>query len=166
VPVAPFIGLVAQPPVQDLLLCAQTFVALRQTFVRRCHGGLGSDLSGIGNQNMTEGQSAFGVFRGSKSKAPPLTRGSPAVHWQIDFLVALPPVQDLLLCAKYLFISANQNMTAGRPAFGAGEVFRGSKTKAPRSSPAGALCPCLRLVILRQRFVCGSHWCQFCPCHE
>ena len=35
-----------------------------------------------------------------------ITRGCPAVHWHIDFLVALPSAQDLLLCAKHLFVAA------------------------------------------------------------
>jgi hypothetical protein len=30
----------------------------------------------------------------------------PAVYWDIDFLVALPSAQDLLLCAKHLFVAA------------------------------------------------------------
>jgi hypothetical protein len=46
-----------------------------QTFVRRCHGGLGSPgLPRIGKSGHDGGASAFGageVFRGSKSKAPP-----------------------------------------------------------------------------------------------
>ena len=51
-------------------------------------------------------------------------------------------------------------------AFGAGEVFRGSKSKAPPSSPAGALLPpILRFVIQRQRFVHGSHGVNF-PCRR
>ena len=29
-----------------------------------------------------------------------------AVHWRFRFLVALPPAQDLLLCAKHLFVAA------------------------------------------------------------
>src|SRR5262249_51703211 len=48
-------------------------------FVRRCHGVLGSSRACDESANQkTEGQSAFGageVFRGSKSKAPPLMRG-------------------------------------------------------------------------------------------
>jgi hypothetical protein len=31
------------------------------------------------------------------------------VHWPFRFLVALPPVRDLLLCAKLLFIAAKRS---------------------------------------------------------
>ena len=58
---------------------------------------------------MMAGQSEFGAvkFSGeSKSNASPLTRGCPAVHWQFDVLIALRPVQELLLCAKHLFVAA------------------------------------------------------------
>jgi hypothetical protein len=53
-------------------------------------------------------------------------------------------VQELLLCAKHLFVAATvawvhpglprmgkSEHDGGQPAFGAGEVFRGSKSKAP-----------------------------------
>ena len=65
-------------------------VALRQTLVRRCHDGLGSSRARrkSANQDMT----------------------AVDVHWQIDFLVALTPMQDLLRCAKHLFVAA---MVAG-----------------------------------------------------
>src|SRR5262249_15775744 len=53
--------------------------------------------------------------------------------------------------------SANQGHDGGASAFGAGEVFRGTKSKAPpRSTGRRALPPVLRFVIPRQRFVHGS----------
>ena len=102
-PVAPFIGLVGQPPMQDLLRCAKhLFVAAMVAWV---HPG----LPPIGKSEDRGGVRVWSreVFKGSKSKAPPLTRGCPAVHWQIDDV--LPP-QDLLLCAQHLFVAA---MVAG-----------------------------------------------------
>ena len=90
---------------------------MRQTLVRRCHGGWGSSgLPGIGKSEHDGGASAFGageVFRGSKSKAPPSLPLVPAVHWQIDFLVPLPPVRVLFLRAKHLFVAANPNAARG-----------------------------------------------------
>jgi len=38
----------------------------------------------------------------------------PAVHWHIDFLVALPSAQDLLLCAKYLFVGCHGGSGSSR----------------------------------------------------
>ena len=78
-----------------------------------------------------------------------ITRGCPAVHWHIDFLVALPSAQDLLLCAKHLFVaamvawvhpgpdgkSANQNMTAGQSAFGDMKFSGAAKAKRHRPYP-------------------------------
>src|SRR5262245_51262473 len=59
---------------------------------------------------MTAGQSALEPrsFRGGKRRRH--YPWFPAVHWHIDFLVALPSVQDLLFCAKHLFVAA---MVAG-----------------------------------------------------
>ena len=85
------------------------------------------------------------------------------------------PRAELLLCAKHLFVAAmmagvhpglprigKSGHDGGASAFGAGEVFQGSKSKAPPSSPAGALLPpVLRFVIPRQRFVHGSHGVDF-----
>jgi hypothetical protein len=55
-------------------------VALRQTFVRRCHGGLGSSRACrvLAIQNVTAGQSAFGAvkFQGQqKQSAAVITLG-------------------------------------------------------------------------------------------
>src|SRR5262245_1826027 len=47
---------------------------------------------------------SLGSSRGGKRRRH--YRGCPAVHWHIDFLVALPSVQDLLFCAKHLFVAA------------------------------------------------------------
>ena len=44
------------------------------------------------------------VFRGGKSKAPPLTRGRPAVHWQIDVLVALPAPHAGVVALRQTFV--------------------------------------------------------------
>jgi hypothetical protein len=89
----PFIGLVALPSAQDLLLCAKhLFVAAMVAWV---HPGP------AGNRQKSEHDESF---RGGKRRRhyPWL----PAVHWHIDFLVALPSAQDLLLCAKHLFVAA------------------------------------------------------------
>jgi hypothetical protein len=78
-----------------------------------------------------------------------LPESCPVLHIPA-FLVALPPVRDLLLLARHLFVaaidgwgspgtsaeSANQNMTAGPVAFGAGAVLKGSK--APDAGNAAA----------------------------
>ena len=37
------------------------------------------------------------------------------VPWRIHFLVALLPVQDLLFCAKHLFLAANHGGAGGCP---------------------------------------------------
>jgi hypothetical protein len=119
----PFIGLVDQSPGAGL-------VALRQTFVRRYYGGLGSsracrELGKSEDRGVVRVRSRE-VFRGSKSKAPPFTRGWPAVHWQIDVLSSLcrsccfaPNICSSLpwwfgftqACRE----PANQAMTAGSP---------------------------------------------------
>src|SRR3954453_16615437 len=70
-------------------------VALRQSFVRRCHGRRGSrGFPRSASQNVAEGQSAFEAvtFYGrQKQLRRPLPLVGPPVHWQIDFLSALPP---------------------------------------------------------------------------
>jgi hypothetical protein len=88
-------------------------VALLRIFVRRCHGGLGSSRACRESANQkTEGQSAFGAVKFSgaaKAKRrrhyPWLTRRSLA-----NRRLTLAPPQDLLLCAKHLFVAA---MVAG-----------------------------------------------------
>ena len=79
---------------------------MRQTFVRRCHGGSGSSRAGgvLAIQNMTAGQSALEQLSWGAS-AGVITRGCPAVHWHIDFSRPAS-TQDLLLCAKHLFVAA------------------------------------------------------------
>ena len=42
-----------------------------------------------------------------------LLRPVDAVHWRIRFLVASPPVRDLLLCAKHLFVGAIRQPSRG-----------------------------------------------------
>ena len=151
-PVAPVHGLSRPAPSAGL-------VALRQTFVHRCYGWFWfiPDLLESANQK-TEGQSAFGAVKFSGA-AKAKRRRSPGVGppfigkstSQSSF-----PVQDLLLCAKHLFVaamvagfirvcreSANQNMTAGRrPGSPRSEpCFYGQQSGAPPPSPAGALCP-------------------------
>ena len=84
-------------PRAGLLLCAKHLFA--GAMVAGAHPGLppigkSEDRGAIRIQSRE-------VFRG-KSKASPLTRGCAAVHWQIDLLSP----QDLLLCAKHLFVAA------------------------------------------------------------
>jgi hypothetical protein len=82
-------------------------------------------------------------FQGQQKRSaavhyPLLTRRS----WQFDFLVALPPEQDLLLCARYLFVAAmvawvhpgpatNRQITRhrGQSAFGGVKFSGGRKAK-------------------------------------
>jgi hypothetical protein len=76
-----------------------------------------------------------------------ITRGCPAVHWHIDFLVALPSAQDLLLCAKHLFVAAMVAWVHPGPAANrqirrqrgsplrSREVFRAAKAKRRRHYP-------------------------------
>jgi hypothetical protein len=72
VPVAPFIGLVDQRPVQDLLRCANhLFVAAMVVWV---HPGLPQSA----NQK-TEGQSAFGAVNKFSGEAKATRRRSPGV---------------------------------------------------------------------------------------
>jgi hypothetical protein len=92
-------------------------------------------------------------------------------------LVARPPEQDLLRCAKYLFVaatvawvhpgacyeSANQK-TEGQSAFGTVKFPGAAKAKRRRHHRQARFSPALRFVIPRQRFVHGSHGANFAPC--
>jgi hypothetical protein len=89
-------------------------VALRQTLVRRCYGGLGSSRAcrQSANQNMT------------------------AARWQIDSLVALPRAEDLLFCAKYLFVAAMvAGVHPGVPRIGRSKHDRGAVRVRSRGRP-------------------------------
>ena len=77
-------------------------VALRQTFVRRCHGGLRSSRACgvLAIQNMSAGVRLGAVKLWGDN------RGCPRFIGSIDFLIALPSAQDWLLFAKHLFVAA------------------------------------------------------------
>jgi hypothetical protein len=85
-------------------------------------------------------------------------------HALISPLPGLPPVRDLLLCAKHLFVAAmvagvhqgKSEHDRGAVRVRSREVCRGSKSKAPPPSPAGALCPLSR-DFLAQRGVLPAH---------
>ena len=116
-------------------------------------------LPGIGKSEHDRGAvrvRSRDVFMGAKAAPPSVTRGCPAVHWQIDFLVALPPVQDLLLCAKHLFVAAmvawvhpgpagNRQIKYDggevRAAVGRGDVGRGRRPLILRGAPIEVLRP-------------------------
>jgi hypothetical protein len=214
-------------------------VAPRQTFVRRCHGGLGSSRACDESANQkTEGQSAFGAVKFSgaaKSKAPPslpvvpslclpvqncyfapntcsslpwwlgfiracresanrnMTGGAVRIQGR-DFFRRLPslpvvpppfigksrsypcPPQDLLLCAKHLFVAAivagvhpglprigKSGRDGGRPRLEPVKCSEAAKAKRRRHHRQARLPPVLRFVIPRQRFVHGSHGVNFAP---
>jgi len=47
-----------------------------------------------------------------------------SAHWRFRFLVALPLVRDLLLCAKHLFVAARMPLEGPRKgALGVGWIF-------------------------------------------
>ena len=110
-------------------------------------------------QNMTAGQSAFGAVKFSGAAKAKRHRPYP---WYPRFIgistfLRPAPAQDLLLCAKHLFVAAmmagvhpglprigKSGHDGGASAFGADEVFRGSKSKAPPLSPGRrTFAPCL-----------------------
>jgi hypothetical protein len=107
------------------------------------------------------------VFRG-KSKASPLTRGCAAVHWQIDLL----PPQDLLLCARHLFVAAmvawvrvsGNSEHDGRAVRVRSREMLGSKAKCRRdyawlTRPSLALpLPQAGLIALRQTLFVPGGW--------
>jgi hypothetical protein len=152
-------------------------VALRQTFVRRCHGGLGSSRACrvLAIQNMTAGQSAFGAVKFSAKHQPSLPL-VPAVHWQIDFLVPLAPRAGLLLCAKHLFVaaiwqgfiracreSANQAMTAGRPRLEPVKCSGAAKAKRRRHHRQARFAPCPEICYSAPKICSWQPRCQFFP---
>jgi hypothetical protein len=89
-----FTGLVDQP-VQDLLRYARhLFVATVAAWV---HPGSAGNRQ---IRTLRQGSPPWSREVLGAANAGVITRGCPAVHWHIDFLVALPSAQDLLLCAN------------------------------------------------------------------
>ena len=166
---------------------------MSQTFVRRCYGGLGSSRACREPANQkTAGQSAFGageVFRGSKSKAPPAHAGLSRRSLANRRLSRPSPVQDLLLCAKHLFVAAMVDWVhpglprmccsapnicsslpwwlgftraCREPAKSGHDGGTGPRSERRRHHRQVAPCP-ERFVIPRQRFVHGSQGVNFAP---
>jgi hypothetical protein len=52
------------------------------------------------------GRRRFSVATGEPTTPRIGPSGGHAVHWRFRFLVALPPLRDLLVCAKHLFVAA------------------------------------------------------------
>ena len=95
-------SLVALPSAQDLLHCTKhLFVAAMVAWVHPGPAGKSA------NQNMTAGQSGLGAVKFYGRQAPAsLPVVAPRFIGNVDFLVALPPAQDWLRCAKHLFVAA------------------------------------------------------------
>ena len=154
---------------------------MRQTFVRRCHGRRGSrGLPRSASQNVAEGQSAFEAvtFYGrQKQLRRPLPLVGPAVHWQIDFLSALPPCRTCCfapnICSSlpwwlgFTRAAGNRQIKYDRgevrAAVGRGDVGRGRRPLIIRGAPIDdgsslALGPRPRLQGCRRRWgrmACG-----------
>jgi hypothetical protein len=143
-------------PFLSRLARSRGLVALRQTLVRRCHHGLGSSRARrkSANQNMTAVR---------RSLANRLLSGP-------------SPVQDLLLCAKHLFVaamvagvhracreSANQAMTAGRPRLEPVKCSGAAKRSAAAIPPAGRFAPCPEICYSAPKICSWQPWCQLCP---
>ena len=124
-------------PVQDLLLCA------KHLFVAAMMAGVHPGPS----EHDSPGSPPWSREVLGAASAGVITRGCPAVHWHIDFLVALPSAQDLLLCAEHLFVAAMVAWVHPGPAANrqirrqrgsplrSREVFRAAKAKRRRHYP-------------------------------